>query len=487
MRTLLSFFCISAFFPSCTWEKLDPYNKDSGYNGYPKEIANIMLTRCATPGCHNDKSYQAAGGLNLISWDKLFEGYGNNAAVIPYSSRLSTLVYYINSFPDIGLTLTPLMPLGGTPLSRDEVQLVKIWIDNGAYNENGFVKFSDNPNRRKIYLTNQGCDLVTVFDAETKLAMRYVNVGATPAVEAPHNVKVSPDKKNWYVVFIGGTKFQKFDASTDNLITSLDIGSGNWNTFAISSDSKTAYIVDWSSNGTIVIADLATMTEKQRYQGAGVLSEPHGSYINKANTTLYITAQKGNFIYKIDVKNINNPEFNQVLLAAGEQPNNTSKYDPHEIVFTPDENYYFLTCQKSNEVRAFNASNDNLVAVIPVGVYPQEMAISANKDYLFVTCSDDNLSFPGKQGSVAIINYKTFALVKKIYTGTQPHGIAVDENSGKVLVAHRNITASGPAPHHAALCSGRNGNVTAIDINTLELVEGFNVEVSVDPYSLAVR
>jgi hypothetical protein len=37
--------------------------------------------------------------------------------------------------------------------------------------------WSDNPNRKKYYVLNQGCDVVTVFDAETQLPMRYITVG----------------------------------------------------------------------------------------------------------------------------------------------------------------------------------------------------------------------------------------------------------------------------------------------------------------------
>jgi hypothetical protein len=60
-----------------------------------------------------------------------------------------------------------------------------------------------------------------------------------------------------------------------------------------------------------------------------------------------------------------------------------------------------------------------------------------------------------------------------------------------VFVANRNQTTGGPAPHHSSNCGGKNGYITFIDMNTLELVPygtSFKkVEVSVDPYSIAVR
>lgn len=134
-----------------------------------------------------------------------------------------------------------------------------------------------------------------------------------------------------------------------------------------------------------------------------------------------------------------------------------------------------------------NAANDSLLAVIPVGVYPQEMSASSSMPYLFVTCMEDDVTFPGNRGSVYVIDYNTMSVVKSINTGWQPHGIAVDDAKNVVYVVNRNATTGGPAPHHTTDCAGRDGYLTLIDLNTLELVPNFKTELSVDPYSAAVR
>jgi hypothetical protein len=64
--------------------------------------------------------------------------------------------------------------------------------------------------------------------------------------------------------------------------------------------------------------------------------------------------------------------------------------------------------------------------------------------------------------------------------------LMVDEQNGRVYVTNRNVASGGPAPHHASLCDGQNGYVTAIDLNTLQLVPGFRAEVSVDPYGYSI-
>ena len=136
-------------------------------------------------------------------------------------------------------------------------------------------------------------------------------------------------------------------------------------------------------------------------------------------------------------------------------------------------------------MRVFDANTHTLLANIPVGTLPQEFSLSLKKPYLFVTCTEDIIN--GKRGSVAVIDYNNLTLIKKIHTGTQPHGVAVDDDKGVVYVANSNVDANGEAPHHSGECAGRNGNLTQIDMNTLELVPGYKCELGVNPYSVAYK
>ena len=466
------------FIHSCTKDKGEV---DLTPKGFPQEVGKIILNKCATTGCHNDISKEAAGGVSLSSWDKMFEGSRGGAIVIPYRPDLSTLIYYVNSYNDLGtIQLNPKMPLSSSALSHAEVKILHDWILNGAPNADGFVKFSDNPNRKKFYVANQGCDLVGVFDAKSMLAMRYVSVGSSPSIEAPHMIKVAPNNQFWCASYIAGSYFQKYSTANNTLLGQVNLGFGSWNTFVITKDAKTAYVIDWNSNGKVAIVDLVNMTATV----IGGLIFPHGSALNSTDDTLYVTSQMGNFIYKMPVNDFSSTE--QISLNTS-MPNNSSSLDPHEISFSPDGTKYFVTCQKSNEIRVMKTSNDSLLAAIPVGDYPQEMAISASKNYLFVSCMEDMTTFGStKRGSIHVINMSTYSIAAKIYTGHQPHGIMVDEQHGRVYVTNRNVNTGGPAPHHASLCGGRNGYVTAIDLNTLQLVPGFKAEVSVDPYGYSI-
>lgn len=459
----------------CTWHNQEDLSQESGY---PPEIASIITTHCSTRGCHNDESKAAAAGLSLETWDKLFEGSRGGAVVIPFRSDFSTLFYYVNTDTTLGLTLLPTMPVGRPPLQPDKVLALKNWIDQGAPNKDGFVKFSDNPSRKKFYVANQGCDVVTVFDAKSMLAMRCIDVGTSQATESPHMLKVSVDNKYWYTVFLASNYFQAFSVTDNSLVGQVDIGTGQWNTFSLSGDGSRAYAIDFSG-GLIAIIDLQSLTSQTINLG---FTNPHGSSLNASDDTLYVVRQSESALYKIPVDDPGNYESVDLMQSFPA----TGALFPHEILFSQDGSRYFVTCQGTNEVRVVQTSNDSVVAAIPVGILPQEMSISLTHPYLFVSCMEDVSSNPNEKGSVAIINYETNNLIKKVYAGYQSHGVAVDDENDRVYISNRNVSSNGPAPHHSSICGGRNGNVTIIDMSTLELVPGFKTEVSVDPYGIGI-
>ncbi|HET6992594.1 MAG TPA: hypothetical protein VFJ43_14770, partial [Bacteroidia bacterium] len=381
-------------------------------------------------------------------------------------------------------------------LSRDQVRTIRDWINAGAPNADGFVKWSDDPLRKKYYVTQQGCDQVCVIDGATDLQMRYIPVGATSSVESPHAVRISPDGQYWYCCFIAGNYLEKHRTSDDALVGRILLGpdessaAGSWNTFAITPDSRYAYVIDWSANGRIARVDLQTMQWIQYYQGSQLWIYPHGSIISPDGNTLYVSPTVGNFIYKIDISVPQAISWDHIIIN-GDQFESTSSLseNPHEVAFSPDGTKYFVTCSGTNVVRVMNLANDSLMTTLPVGVYPQEMSVSNDPStpYIYVTCMEDTATYPGNRGSVYVLNWQTNTVVAHVNTGWQPHGIAVNDDRKQVLVANRNVVTGGPAPHHSTSCGGRNGYFTLIDMNSNQIVPGSKTEVIVDPYGAAYR
>ena len=488
IETLAAITC--CLFSNCRYDKGTP-----DYNGYPTEVGKVIVNKCANTGCHNDASKGGAGGLSLQSWDKMFEGGNNSTCVIPYRHDFSTCCYSINTYPDLGVSLVPIMPYNKSPLSHDDVKLIENWIDAGAPNTSGFVKFSDNPYRKKFYVANQGCDVVTVFDEETLLPMRYINIGNSGAIEAPHDIQVSPNGQYWYVVFYKGNAIQKYRTSDDSYVGQAILNvnqppviiTGNWSTFAMTSDGSKAYITDLSGTSSdIAEVNLNALTVTHHVG----FNSPHGSSVSPDGNFLYITEQyNSSQIYKIPVTDFSS--YSQINLYNTPP---AAYLNSHQIEFSPDGSKYFVTCTGTSEVRVMQTSNDAFITSIPVGGYPAEMACSVKNNLLFVTCEEDTLSFSGKRGSVAVIDMNSNAQVSwsPIYTGHQPHGVDVDDSNNLVYVANRNAVVGGPAPHHTSVCGGKDGYITFIDMNAHALVKTSkgtikSIEVAVDPYELAIR
>lgn len=156
-------------------------------DNFPPEIGKIITTKCATAGCHNAASYQTSGGgLLLDSWQHLFDGGNTGAVIVPFSAENSSLLYFTNTHEDLG-PIPPdemKMPLNSPPLSREEYMTLRDWVMAGAPDKNGNIPFASNAaTRQKVYVLHQGCDYVSVIDAEKNVVMRCIPVGILPTIE----------------------------------------------------------------------------------------------------------------------------------------------------------------------------------------------------------------------------------------------------------------------------------------------------------------
>ncbi len=452
-------------------------------SGYPEAIADIIVNKCATSGCHNNTSYIAAAGLNLSTWEDMFKGSRSGAVVIPYGADFSPLCFFTNTDSSAGVALTPTMPIGMAPLSKKEYTTLKNWIEAGAPNDKREIKFSGNPSRKKLYVTNRQCDVITVMDSETLLPMRYLSTINNSGAKFPYAIKVSPDKKHFYVSFFAPINvIQKFSAEEDRWLADINISSGIWTSFAITQDSRYGFFVDNRSPGKIAYVNLATNQLLAVYNYN--FKYPSGIVINEQLHKMYIGSSSGNFIHAIDITDPITPSISELPIDGSGTVHNNSLLDPVELLLAKGTNKCYIACAGSQEIRVMDMEQNTLLGVIPLGAAPAYMAYAQNK--LFVTCPDDETTFPGNRGSVITIDANTNTIIKRINTGYQPYGIAVDEQRHVVAVVNANISSEGPGSHHSSKCGEKNGNVSFIDLNTLTLKD-IQREMVVFPFGIDVR
>lgn len=452
-------------------------------DNYPEAIKNIIVNKCATSGCHNAASYEGAGGLLLDTWEHMFDGGNNGAVVVPYNPENSSLLYFVNSFPELGTTAEPLMPYNEDPLSKEEYITLRDWVANGCPSKNGDIPFASDPDtRQKIYMVQQGCDLLAVIDAEKQVVMRYNSVGKSYGTENPNNIVVSPDGKYAYISFWNTSYIQKIDTRTDSVIAELNTGKKFQKAIQISEDGTKLLACNWYTQDLVLI-DAQNMQVIQNY-GSNI--QFAGGFASSSSSgSFYITSQFGNTLYKLTLDG--NYTTHSIDGNTPTTKSSATTPDPYRVIMSKDNSKYFITCTNTHEVAVMDANTDTRIKAIPVGYNPQEMAISRTHSYLFVTCMNDTVT-KTEVGSVYVIDYNTNEVVQKITNQFfQPYGIAVDDKTGLFYVFSRNEDKNGPPPHHSSPCDGRNGFYSVFDLNTLKPYTSKRFEVTVDPYDAATR
>lgn len=472
-----------AFAAAACSKRADNNTAHAGNGNYPTEIADIIISRCATTGCHNDASALNAAGLNLSTWEKMFRGAGTGAVVIPYRPDFSTLCYYTNTDTAAGLVLQPTMPYGTAPLTREEYTRLHDWIASGAPAADGQIMFADSAGRRKFYVANRLCDVVTVVDGASQLQMRYVDAGNGTTAKYPYSVKVSPKKDNWYVSYYSRSGIiSKYSGLTDKHIKDIELGDGTWQSFDITADGKHAWVADNSSSGRLAYVDLAEARVLKTFDFGGQLVYP--SSVAVAHDKVFLTPTAGNFVYEVNISDRESPELKQVPVDGTGAILPAGGLSPVGMICDDSGSKLYIICAATTDVRIVDTRTGALKNVVKLQGIPAALALSKKHGLLFISCPDDIVTFPGNRGSVAVVQVENGGVVKTIKPGYQPYGLAVDDETGLVAVANANISAGGPASHHESGCGKTNGNVTFINMGTLELVAGKKLEVAVFPFAV---
>lgn len=105
---------------------------------FSADVQPVLAAHCA--GCHSGYAEgEATTGLNVTDYASLMHGTRLDQVVEPGSAASSTLYLVVSGEASPEIQMPPhheeAMAEGrGAPLDRDEVRLIKDWIDQGAKN-----------------------------------------------------------------------------------------------------------------------------------------------------------------------------------------------------------------------------------------------------------------------------------------------------------------------------------------------------------------
>jgi DNA-binding beta-propeller fold protein YncE len=449
----------------CTEKPTEPIVSYGNERPSPAPVQQIFDRSCNASGCHGTSNPGA--GLELVTWDRLILGSQFGENVIPYWPDESHMVDHLTG------VATPRMPLSRDPLPASQIETIRQWIAAGAPNDLGDIPYAHS--RRKLIVTNQGSDKLSVIDVDHLVVMRLTDVGVPGTLDSPHNVFVDPQNKYYYVSLINTARVLKFNAETDALLSSTVVGQSPANPVT-SPDGKTLYVTNWNpQNPTLYVLNAETMVEKYHLTfppGLGTL--PHGLTITRDGTTLYTTHEGSGMVFRIQLgQTADDAILTPISLG---QPALTLR--PLQVLLDANEQRLFVTCNGSGEVRVINLATDELEQVIPILGKPWLLDMTADGQKIYV-------GNWGKDGVDVIdtgsLQFETLNnATEGAHVFARPHGVVIAQ--GYAFVSNENTNGSIPQ-HHPTQGGGDDGAVTVIDLNTHAVKKLLTVEV--DPTGVA--
>ncbi|MGH7455153.1 MAG: beta-propeller fold lactonase family protein, partial [bacterium] len=378
-QTLLaiSSFCLFAFW-GCSHNVIDYGSVDNIV--YSQHVQPLFKKNCLSSGCHN--SADRANGLDLSSWDSLIRGSDFGAVVISENAEHSHLVEHLEG------DAQPRMPLNRKPLPREQIEFIARWVDEGARNDAGQRPYENIT--KKVYVSNQGADLITVISTEHNLVTRLLSVGNVEGLlDVPHNLAIDRQHRFLYASLITTGEVWKFDTLTDSFVGKAQAGNSPANV-VVSPDGTKAYVTNWditNPNGRVVqVIDTATLTAiKQINVGLA----PHGISFSHDGKLIYVTNYFSDSISILRASD--DQEVARVLLAPDVNPAGSSKkYQPLQVALTPDDRFAYVSCYIAGEVRVIDTSTQSVIAAIQVGQSPFLLEGTPNGEHIFVANQQSN-------------------------------------------------------------------------------------------------
>lgn len=446
-------------------------------HGYPSEVGELLINRCATTGCHNAASADAAGGLDLSTWNSMVKGGRRNAAVVAGHPTLSVLWMSTNTDSTAGPTVKPLMPYEQMPLSESEQNLIREWIADGARNAKGTMPFSGITAASALVVLNNRCGQVMLLDWASGRVARAIQLDTATNNGTATQIAVSPNNGDLYVLFSAGSVVH-YDGRSLNHLRTTELPLGTWRTLAFAANGS-LIATSWSGNsalsgGHVVEMDVQSLAAEALALPSDSIYFPMGF----AQTDgFWMAANTANFVYR----RVND---SWTRLRLDDEPINFNEFGYRPTAICAAGPLMAVACEGTDEVRFLDATNGAIKGRCPVASYPQKMVFDAERNLLYVACQEEEHA-DGK-GLVMAVNLSTLAVDHQVYTGYQPRAITMDPTGNWLYVANRNADPVGAdEPHHYSECEGRNGYLCRIELEGFRLDPDYKTELGVDPYELA--
>ena len=464
-KSVLTLLAITVAFLGCELTiPLDPQDfadiQDIRYTEHIQPF--IFDTYCVD--CHTGAD--AAGGLQLNSWDNLLAGSDHGEAIIPFDSDNSLMVKMVTRLaggPHPG-------ELDADTLSQPEVTFLRRWIDNGARFDGppetinqGVVPYSG-PSRPLLYVPNQDDALISVIDVNAKLVIRTIDLQNDPGFNyspnaRPHDIEVEPDGSALYTSLIGDNAVVKI--SVDNVDqTGEFVGQAAFETPGMLglNPQNDQLFVGRSLSAVSPPRSIGEITRSSMSLRdiEVVFQRPHALVVDPSGEFAHTASLSENRVLTV------NTSTDEVFFTILNAPFSAFIH----FALSPDGNQLAASGQESNQVMILNTSAPpglSRVGSVEVGNQPWHPVWTPDGKRLYVGNREDN--------TVSVLDGdNNFAILQTISGNglADPHGSAITPDGAYVFISNQN-TSGAYTPRYDLGNNENTGTVVVINTATNEI------------------
>ncbi len=250
-----------------------------------------------------------------------------------------------------------------------------------------------------------------------------------PVGDLPLNIAVSRTGKLAAVTNNGQSdqSIQLVDIKRGIVLDSIQIGKA-WLGLVFSDNGK--YLYASGGNDNFIIRYKVQKKQLSVYDTIS-LGEPWpvkisvaGLALDDENNRLYAVTKENNSLYVVDL---------QSKKIVSQHPLEGEGYT---CILSPDHKMLYVSCWGCKKVILFDTGQQEITGEITVGENPNDLCITKNGQYLFVSCSkDDNVSVIDTRQK-KVVEILNAALYPDAPGGSTPNSVALNDNDKTLYIAN---------------------------------------------------
>ncbi len=250
-----------------------------------------------------------------------------------------------------------------------------------------------------------------------------------PLGDLPLNIVVSPTKKYLAVTNNGQStqSIQLISVKSEKILDSKIIPK-SWYGLKFSADEKFLYasggndnwILKYAiQNNRLILKDSIKLGEKWPHK-----ISPSGIDIDDAKDLLYVVTKENNSLYVVDLKTY------KIIRQKD------LKGEAYSCLLSPDKKLLYISCWGCDEVYIYNTLVGEFSGEISVGDNPNELCLTKNGSYLFVSNANDNSVSVINTNERRVIETLNAALYPNAATGSTSNAVALSDDDKTLYIAN---------------------------------------------------